>query len=850
LASTERLSLYDEVRSRGYEASIIASYTLDFQFYERVVLRRLQSSGCRHNIVLCDARQCTKALVSGGYAPRLCGTGYSLLPIQMARAFHPKLLLLLGRRKSRLIIGSHNLTLSGFGLNREIASALDVVPHGPSGAIAGRVWNFIRAWTTGFEGQIQSVIAATENIVPWLASTTTAEKEMPLLCSLPSGPSLWDQFKQFLNGAVRSISIISPYFDSKLSFVRALEKELRPEECIIAIQPEFTDVPTVAKSMAERFRFIDISRLGGAWAHNRFHAKVYKFELVDGSCVVVSGSANASERAWRATPSDRNAEVILIHGDGARVWKRLGLARISDLPEVDARGWDVINSRALKNKEKDNGYESPFLAISAPDGFLVDKRFTLGVAAKDIHIFGGVQDRTSIERIEASPEQSLCVCEDQAVRDSATRLQIVEPTGPHRIALVHHIDDLLDKAAGNLRHAFRAAFSGLGGDPDQLTELLKIVEKAIFDEPIMLADASEKPGRQRVAVGQKQEADSEPVSLMISAGETTRARRRQRILVSSDLALIIDALIYQLGRGLHDHIDSEISNLPPDAEPSTPPEEVPPPPQVDGHVLAQLCRRKVNVLFRRMVGQLELAANRAKDATSALIQLTAVLGVVKHLRLQQFGFEWLPRGETLVDPEKQWEFFKRVAQLLYAPHFRIAALGLAEHNSQEFDELTNVRALLAWIALDCELDKREVLQEAFNDPDWTREELIGLGYFLPVISECAIDSFARTILTSIAEQQNGKLPERAAYHLQWAHRLLVAPRRKYAERSQIELGDIVVPLTVKGASPAVVLDAQTGKAGLLDLDDPEKPKQYIKAVLGQIDSLRSNLLMGAPPRFA
>src|SRR5215469_16422953 len=170
LAVPEKLSLYEEVRSRGYEAALIATYNLNFQFYERMVLRRLQSSGCRHNIILADAKQCAKALVSDDFYPKLCGSAYTLLPIRSASAFHPKFIMLLGRRKARLIVGSHNITISGFGLNREIATTIDIRPDGEGGPTASKVWEFVTAWTKGFSSEIREVIKSTERISPWLAS--------------------------------------------------------------------------------------------------------------------------------------------------------------------------------------------------------------------------------------------------------------------------------------------------------------------------------------------------------------------------------------------------------------------------------------------------------------------------------------------------------------------------------------------------------------------------------------------------------------------------------------------------------------------------------------------------------
>ncbi len=39
-------------------------------------------------------------------------------------SFHPKILLLLGKRKGLLAVGSHNLTLSGFGTNLEVTNVI------------------------------------------------------------------------------------------------------------------------------------------------------------------------------------------------------------------------------------------------------------------------------------------------------------------------------------------------------------------------------------------------------------------------------------------------------------------------------------------------------------------------------------------------------------------------------------------------------------------------------------------------------------------------------------------------------------------------------------------------------
>jgi hypothetical protein len=379
---TDHLSLYHEVSARGYEASIIGTYALSFQFYERVVLRRLQASGCKHNILLADAGQCGQELASGEGKPHFCGADYALLPIRSTGAFHPKFILLLGRRRSRLVIGSHNLTVAGFGLNREVTTALDIESAGATIQAAREVWRFVRAWTSKFPPRIQDIIGATERVAPWLGVRDHEQSpEQRVLCALPTGPSLWQQLRPVLSEPVKRIYILSPYFDSKLGFVQTLEKELNPKELVLAIHPTFSDLSSDARSLVSRCRFVDVTQFGDEWVEQYLHAKIYRFEFAGGKSIVVSGSANASEPAWLGSRGTRNAEMIVVQQAADRTWEQLGLSRLTQLPEVSQAGWESIRLRTKdKPERKDRSFDAPYLATVTPEGFMVDVEFTIGVS--------------------------------------------------------------------------------------------------------------------------------------------------------------------------------------------------------------------------------------------------------------------------------------------------------------------------------------------------------------------------------------------------------------------------------------------------------------------------------------
>ncbi len=829
MAEREPVSLYHEVTARGYEACVIATYCINFPFYERVVLRRLQSSGCRHHILLADARQIARDMQDPNVRPQEYGSDYTLIPVRSDGAFHPKFILLLGRKKARLIIGSHNVTIGGFGVNREVTTSIELEPSGRAAATARKIWSFVYAWTAGLPGRLRDVLTATERVAPWLVGHEANDQEPQVLCTVPSGPSLLAQLKPLIKG-VRRVAIISPYFDADLGFVTHLAEQSAIKDCIVAVHPEFSKVPAdVAQGLGAPFRFVDLSELGAEWAESKLHAKLYRFELADGSTVVLSGSANASRAAWLSRPRP-NAELVIVHENGDRIWRELGLAQLSKLPTVSDKQWESIRAKAAARAlEPPDSNTDVYLATAVSDGFRTDKRFVERVT-RPVQVYAESGLVGSVDKTMPAESEVICVFRDDAARERATRLEAAAGRGRTRVALVHHVEDLLDKAAGRIRQAFRQALVGLQGDADQLLELIQIVEKAIFDEPITLEPQERKAPKSARAKEVTTASTLEPTTLMVHAKDTIHGRRR-RLSPSTDLAAIIDALIYRLGRGLKSDTDGVNSVRQSEETLRESDDETR---EIDGKALAKHCRSKVNRLFRRMVAQLERAENGETDATSAVIQLAAVLGVVRHLRAAQSTFEWLPKHEELIDRDSQVDFFRNVTRLLHASGSRLSAKALDEHDGKEFAELSMVRALLSWLACDCDIDARTALDSATQNPELTKQQLIDVAHFLPVISDCAADGAARDLLTRAAGGND--IGEAATFHLRWAGRLTRATLSATRRPSPVNLGDVVLPIKVKDARPAIVVELFSDKAGLLDLDTG-KTRQYRFGFLASLQHL-------------
>src|SRR4051812_10837589 len=83
-----------------------------------------------------------------GNSPKTSRHAYTLLPIGAPGAFHPKLCILVGPKKASILIGSHNLTLSGFGYNREVTNWIEVdgTKDVEGTALLAEAWRMANHW--------------------------------------------------------------------------------------------------------------------------------------------------------------------------------------------------------------------------------------------------------------------------------------------------------------------------------------------------------------------------------------------------------------------------------------------------------------------------------------------------------------------------------------------------------------------------------------------------------------------------------------------------------------------------------------------------------------------------------
>jgi hypothetical protein len=820
-AEISSTSLLDHIAEPGFRASVITTYNCYFPFYEEVVLRRLMAAGCTHNVLMVDATRCAEAFAIEELRPRRAGRDYTLIPVKMGGAFHPKMVLRFGKSKGSLLVGSHNVTLSGFGLNDEVTNVfrLEGAALRGGGALFRQAFDYLAGFVPA---QLPDVVEAFESVklgVPWLDGLLgTGVQDRQLLTASSTGPDLWAKLATLIPKDVSTAFICGPFFDPALAFVRRFQREVRPTSLVIGIDPASVEIDPTEAAALEGVRWVNVAGIPDIpqrreGASHYLHAKVLWFSGKDEE-LLVTGSANPSVAAFFARPDARNAEAIVAdrRKDAGRL---LGIDALLGAPTITAADWDeVVTRRKAETEATAEQSRRIYVATPTPTGFLVED--TLGEGL----ILRGVGDMDVVLGDAVVRDAGIVDAVD-VVRDGARYLEALSAK-EHTLVIIHRAEDIAKNIGGDTRKALRQALGALEEDPTQLEALLKLTEKVIFDSDDVVRTT---PLHSPTTSGAEQEATPAPASLALDAAGR-RSSRRTRSLASGDIVVLLDALMRRLGEGLptnasprprndEDEIGAD------DEDGGELAREAP-----DFEALARACRGKVRRLIKRMEGQFELAT--APDrARRGVVQLAAVLGVIRTLRLVEQRPEWRRMRHELVDRDDEWDLLQSaVLAVAWGPN-ALAPRAVAEADGEGFAELSMVIGLLAWLAWDVETDiveasKRDGL-EGLEDEMWYAVQLLAaLGTWLvedETASSLLEESVARTPRFGV-DGERWLAVHRSALEVFAA--VTAEPDTSGQTGRRVRPGDLVVLHSRESPRVRIVLDVRQGSdGGKVIMFDPE-----------------------------
>jgi hypothetical protein len=817
-------SLVDRLEEPGFRSSVITTYNCYFPFYEEVVLRRLIAAGCTHNVLLADADQCAKAYACNELRPRRAGRDYTLIPVKIGGAFHPKVFLRLGKAKGSLFVGSHNVTLSGFGVNDEITNIFQVEGSGIRTGVAPlrQAYEYLASFVPT---SLPDLVEAFEGLrlgIQWMSSPLVdGGQDRVLLTTSSSTADLWSQVAPLIPSNVTTAMICAPFFDPTLTLVRRIQREVRPQSLVVGIDPASVEIePTEAAALAN-VRWVNIAgipRIPKRRTNSSHypHAKIFWF-AGENAELLVSGSANPSIAAFLAPPPNRNAEVCVAdsrNGAGAEI----GIDALLEAPPITDCEWASVK---LRRASEPAGETEPsrriLIATPSPTGFITQDALPIGLALRGI-------GENNFDLGKAIVREPTLIEAEESVRDNAHYLGGHEGN-THFFILLHRTEEIAENMGGDSRKALQQVLGGLGEDPSQLEALLKITEKVIFDsDDIMRTSSLRATPEPRYNT---EEATSQDSLALEAAGR--KSARHKRSLASGDLVILLDALTRRLGEGLlanattrsltvQEEIDAdeedggELAREMPDLE-----------------ALGRTCRNKVRRLIKRLEGQLELADSIDRPIRS-VVQLAAVLGVVHALRQIEQRPEWRRAHAVLIDPDSKSRLFETGVLALAWGDKALAPRAVTEAGGVGFDELSLVAGLLAWLAWDTEVDLEKALgragREGVENDAWYFIQLFAaLGPWLSTDNNASaiFETSVRRTLRFAIDADKWLLTHRT---LATSFALIAADPDHHGKLGRLpQPGDLVILNNGESPRVRVILDVTQGTSGVkvtfLGRENPE-----------------------------
>jgi hypothetical protein len=273
---------------------LCTSYALSLSFFEAVVLNKLTARAAPVCTLLIDTEGVRSALDEFG--PQHAGRMYDVEPVAVDKGcFHPKILLLANQVDVHLVVGSGNLTFSGWGRNLECFDHL----HASFAADAFRdMGEFFRALagTPRVRFAAQQACHRAAEVLDRSARDGTGDGRIHVLHNLRR--PLLDQFADIASslGGARRVIIAAPYYDQIA--IPEICNALAVGHTFLHAHPGGTVEGTVFNwppNSAKIARPVQVDWIN-KFSDRPLHAKLFEVVCANGR-FLVSGSANATRAA-------------------------------------------------------------------------------------------------------------------------------------------------------------------------------------------------------------------------------------------------------------------------------------------------------------------------------------------------------------------------------------------------------------------------------------------------------------------------------------------------------------------------------------------------------------------------
>ena len=466
----------------AWDHLVVGTYNADLQFFEYAVLPR--TSGVRNAVVVVDDQMLDESfeMLTHGQSLRRVNSRYLVAPCRAIGAAHAKWILLATDDRARLLIGSGNLTYSGYARDVEVFTRFDIDRETPDQA---QPFTTLRSLLRQLarEQRLPERAAAQLELV-WKALHWMPDDSSPAATRVVHNATrpLAKQFIDAVPTKVDRLTVYAPLWDHTCAALEQLVVGVHPGAVRVLLQPGLTTVDPL-----QLYRVLGLvdgptETVPVDTTRGVIHAKLMAAEH-QGQVTLLAGSPNASTAALSCTTTSGNIELATITTLEQGVFDRL-IARLEPRPPQSAT---TMSLRVPQLAEHDAEPGLEFRIGSATwDGASLAVHLFGPQLAHEIEVTVGghgpwtvtvetgtatlVPDLPTTERLEAGSWVR--------ARPSPTA-SWSPPTCPVR---VRHLDHQLEAAPGR-QAAVRRTMTGHPEVSDDIAALLTEVEHTLVLTP-------------------------------------------------------------------------------------------------------------------------------------------------------------------------------------------------------------------------------------------------------------------------------------------------------------------------------------------------------------------------------
>lgn len=288
------------------------TYTLSLAFFESAVFSDLDRRQLKYCLIISDSHGYQRSLEEGP-ALQLAAQGYMVVPAPAPGCFHAKVWLIIGESEAALLVGSGNLTQSGFMTNAELFDSLSFSTESPPtqdqfASVTSFLSGLAAMWSVEDRSRLLSVDMLAEirrEFGTFARANQTSEPDAPRFIHSFAGPLLSQLPEPAAN---QKLLIAAPYFGNSTKGLELLQTRYSPSSTQVfpAVQSdETTDFPV---SVFKGNKKTSVSRLAVKGKKSFAHLKLYGGIEKTGRAWLCCTSANCTVAAWQGT----NKEAGLI----------------------------------------------------------------------------------------------------------------------------------------------------------------------------------------------------------------------------------------------------------------------------------------------------------------------------------------------------------------------------------------------------------------------------------------------------------------------------------------------------------------------------------------------------------